>query len=139
MNNDFKQLIEQYTTNLENCINSQTLEELQENYADMESSREDVFTWVFENVETDEEQSVYFSTFGEIEGSTLDGTKGLPIFDETFDIYESFEQYEAYYQRYGCLTPEFVISWDNENILFDDGDENIEIVARPDVLMGNVD
>jgi hypothetical protein len=74
-----------------------------------------------------------------MESALIDESNGIPVFDDSFDIYESFDEYESYYQRYGCLTPEFVVSWDTENILFDDGDGNIEIVARPDVLMRNGD
>lgn len=135
MSNNFKTLIENYTSELERCIVAETLEQLQDAYTNMESSREEIFDWVYQNVETEEEQYAYFSTFGQAEADTLDGTTGIPIFDETFDIYDSFDQYEAYYQRYGCMTPEFVVSWDTENFLFDDGEANIEIVARPDVLM----
>jgi hypothetical protein len=139
MSNNFKTLLENYTSELEQCIGCESLEQLQDAYTNMESSREEILNWVFENVETEEEQSAYFSTFGETESSILDGTSGIPIFDESFDIYESFDEYEAYYQRYGCMSPEFVVSWDTENVLFDDGEGNIEIVARPDVLMGNAE
>jgi hypothetical protein len=138
MNNDFKKLLETFSEEWENVINTESLEQLQEAYTNSESTREEILTWVFENIQ-EEEQGEYFTTFGELESTLVDDSNGIPVFDESFDIYESFDEYESYYQRYGCLTPEFVISWDTENILFDDGDGNIEIVARPDVLMGNVD
>ena len=62
----------------------------------------------------------------------------VPVFDHTFNPDSSFEEYEGYYQRYGCMTPDYLVSWDNQNILFDDTEGNIEIVARPDVLMDNM-
>jgi len=139
MNNDFKQLLETYSSEWEQCLSCESLEQLQDAYTNLESTREEVLTWVFDNMQTSEEQSEYFSTFGSIESSLIENSSGIPIFDESFDIYESFDEYESYYQRYGCLTPEFVVSWDTENILFDDGDSNIEIVPRPDVLMGNAE
>lgn len=139
MNNDFKTLIQSYSDEWENVTSAETLEQLQDAYTNFESTREEILTWVFENMETEEEQSEYFNTFGTMESELIDNSNGVPIFDQSFDIYESFDEYESYYQRYGCLTPEFVVSWDEQNILFDDGDGNIEIVARPDVLMGNVD
>ena len=139
MNNDFNTLIQSYSGEWENVTSAETLEQLQDAYTNFESTREEILTWVFENMETEEEQSEYFTTFGSMESEMVDNSNGIPIFDQSFDIYESFDEYESYYQRYGCLTPEFVVSWDEQNVLFDDGDGNIEIVARPDVLMGNVD
>ena len=139
MNNDFKTLIQSYSDEWENVTTAETLEQLQDAYTNFESTREEILTWVFENIKTEEEQSEYFNTFGSMESEMIENDGGVPIFDQSFDIYESFDEYESYYQRYGCLTPEFVVSWDEQNVLFDDGDGNIEIVARPDVLMGNVD
>lgn len=139
MNSDFKNFIQSYSDEWEKVTNAQTLEQLQESYTNFESTREEILTWVFENMGTEEEQAEYFNTFGSVESQMIDDSNGVPIFDQSFDIYESFDEYESYYQRYGCLTPEFVVSWDEQNVLFDDGDGNVEIVARPDVLMGNVD
>jgi len=139
MNNNFKQLLERFSDEWESVIKTDSLERLQDAYTNSESTREEILTWIFENISDEELQGEYFTTFGEFESTLVDDSNGIPVFDESFDIYESFDEYESYYQRYGCLTPEFVISWDTENILFDDGDGNIEIVARPDVLMGNTD
>ena len=139
MNNDFNKMLDSYSSEWEQCLNTQTLEQLQDSYTNVESTREEILNWVFDNIKSDEEQSEYFVTFGQMESALIDESNGIPIFDDSFDIYESFDEYESYYQRYGCLTPEFVVSWDTENILFDDGDGNIEIVARPDVLMRNGD
>jgi hypothetical protein len=61
-----------------------------------------------------------------------------PIFDLniSFDeIDQMFEEYGSYFQRYGCLSPDQIISWDNENVLFDDEFGNVEIVKRPDILL----
>lgn len=139
MNNDFNKMLDSYSSEWEQCLNAQTLEQLQDSYTNVESTREEILNWVFDNIKSDEEQSEYFVTFGQMESALIDESNGIPVFDDSFDIYESFDEYESYYQRYGCLTPEFVVSWDTENILFDDGDGNIEIVARPDVLMRNGD
>lgn len=139
MNSNFKQLIQSYSDEWEQVLGAESLEQLQDRYTNFESTRDEILTWVFENIESEEEQSDYFNTFGSVESEMIDDSTGVPVFDTSFDIYESFDEYESYYQRYGCLTPEFVVSWDEQNILFDDGDGNIEIVARPDVLMGNVD
>ena len=62
----------------------------------------------------------------------------VPIFDDTFDVFESFDEYETYYQRYGCEAPEFIVSWDPENVLWTDG-LTIDFIKRPDILMGDTD
>lgn len=134
MNNNFKKLLEQYSEEWQSVVSSQTLEQLEESYTNSESTREEILNLVFTTIDDEQEQGQYFSTFGELETHLWENVGEIPIFDETFDIYESFDEYESYYQRYGCMTPEFIVSWDSENVLFTDG-EVIEIVARPDVLM----
>lgn len=134
MNNNFKKLLEQYSEEWQSVVSSQTLEQLEESYTNSESTREEIMNLVFTTIDDEQEQGQYFSTFGELETHLWENVGEIPIFDEVFDIYESFDEYESYYQRYGCMTPEFIVSWDTENVLFTDG-EVIEIVARPDVLM----
>lgn len=134
MNNNFKKLLEQYSEEWQSVVSSQTLEQLEESYTNSESTREEIMNLVFTTIDDEQEQGQYFSTFGELETHLWENVGEIPIFDETFDIYESFDEYESYYQRYGCMTPEFIVSWDSENVLFTDG-EVIEIIARPDVLM----
>jgi hypothetical protein len=138
MNNDFKKLLDQYSEEWKEVASAQSLEQLESAYTNSESTREEILIWVFENISDENEQGQYFSTFGELENHLWENVGDVPIFDETFDVYDSFDDYESYYQRYGCLTPEFVISWDGENVLFTDG-EIIEIIARPDVLMNGSD
>lgn len=139
MNNEFKKLLSQYQSDWETVTSSETLEQLQDTYTNSESSRDEAINWIFEQVDTEEEQAEYFNTFGQFETEITDNNGSIPIFDESFDIYESFDEFEAYYQRYGCMTPEYVVSWDDTNILFDDTEGNIEIIARPDVLMNSND
>lgn len=138
MNNNFNKLLEQFTDEWGTVVQSTTLEELQETFSRVEETRIDILNWVFEKVEDDEEQSEYFSTFGSLEANLLDTIGDIPVFDEKFDIYASFEEYETYYQRFGCLAPEYVISWDNQNVLWTD-EETIEIIKRPDILMTELD
>lgn len=134
MNNNFKQLLERFTDEWETVVNATSLHELEDTFLRCEETRTDILNWVFENLEDEEEQGEYFSTFGKLESNLLDTVGDIPVFDEKFDIYASFEEYEAYYQRFGCMTPEFVISWDRDSVLWTD-EETIEIVKRPDVLM----
>ena len=138
MNNNFTKLLEQYSEEWKSVVSAQTLEQLEESYTNVESTREEIMNLVFTTIDDEQEQGQYFSTFGELETHLWENVGEILIFDETFDIYESFDEYESYYQRYGCMTPEFIVSWDSENVLFTDG-EVVEIVARPDVLMNGVD
>ena len=134
MNNNFKNLLEQYSEEWQAVVSAKTLEQLEESYTNVESTREELMNLVFTTIDDEQEQGQYFSTFGDLETHLWENVGEIPIFDESFDIYESFDEYESYYQRYGCMTPEFIVSWDSENVLFTDG-EVVEIVARPDVLM----
>ena len=138
MNNNFKQLLERFTDEWETVVNATSLHELEDTFLRCEETRTDILNWVFENLEDEEEQGEYFSTFVKLESNLLDTVGDIPVFDEKFDIYDSFEEYETYYQRFGCMTPEFVISWDRDSVLWTD-EETIEIVKRPDVLMSEND
>ena len=139
MNNNFKKLLEQYSEEWKSVVSAGTLEQLEESYTNVESTRDEIMNLVFTTIDDEQEQGQYFSAFGDLETHLWENVGEIPIFDETFDIYESFDEYESYYQRYGCMTPEFIVSWDSENVLFTDG-EVVEIIARPDVLMnGGID
>jgi hypothetical protein len=138
MNNNFKQLLEQFSTRWDAVANASNLEEVERSFTILEELRDDILNWVFENIEDENEQGSYFSTFGQLESSLFETSGGIPIFDTDFDIYASFDEYEGYYQRYGCMVPEFVISWDDQRILWSD-DMNTDYIQRPDVLMGGND
>jgi hypothetical protein len=136
MNNNFKQLLERFSEQWESVTESSSLEEVETSFSALEETREDILNWVFDNIQDEEEQGTYFSTFGSVESNLAETYGGIPVFDDKFDIYDSFDEYEAYYQRYGCLVPEFVISWDSERILWSD-DLTIDVIKRPDVLMSS--
>ena len=138
MNNNFKNLLEQYSEEWKSVVSADTLDQLEKSYTNVESTRDKIMNLVFTTIDDEQEQGQHFSTFGDLETHLWETVGEIPIFDETFDIYESFDEYESYYQRYGCMTPEFIVSWDSKSVLFTDG-EIIEIVARPDVLMNGVD
>jgi hypothetical protein len=120
------------------------LQDLKEKYIALEISRENIFDWIIANIQEDEQKSEYMQKFGEFENSlwfdekTKQVITGIPVFDLniTFDeIDQMFEDYGSYFQRYGCLSPDQIISWDTENVLFDDEFGNVEIVKRPDILL----
>lgn len=130
MNNEFNNLLSQYNAAAEEIASASSLEDLRARYSDFLESEEAVFNWVFETIEDEVEQ-------GKLLAELV--SPGVPVFSDDFDVEESFDEYESYYQRYGCMTPDFVLSWDEGSVLFEDEDGNLEIVARPDVLMNGQD
>lgn len=60
----------------------------------------------------------------------------IPVFDGSLDEVALYNDYEGYFQRFDCINPDCILSWDTKNILFMDFDSNIiSIITRPDVLM----
>lgn len=143
MNNDleveFSELVQRFSKEWDGLVGSETLEQVEDAVTNVDSSRDEIMAWVMENIEDEAIQEEYFARFGEIEYSLEETIGGIPVFDVEFEVYDSFDQYEGYYQRYGCMTPEYVISWDGENILFADDYGTIEMIKRPDVLMSDAD
>jgi hypothetical protein len=139
MNSNFKQLLDQFSEQWESVVQSSNLQEVESRFSDVEETRDDILNWVFDNIQNEEEQGSYFNTFGEVESNLAETLGDIPVFDDEFDIYESFDEYESYYQRYGCIVPEFVISWDDQRILWSDELQFIDYIQRPDVLMGGND
>ena len=138
MNNNFKQLLERFSEQWKDVTQSSNLEEVESTFSAVEETRDYILNWIFENTEEGDEQGSYFNTFGEVESNLAETVGDIPVFDDKFDIYESFDEYETYYQRYGCMVPEFVISWDEKQILWSD-ELNIDYIQRPDVLMSGND
>ena len=143
-NEKFNSLLEEFKENFKLVSNANDLPNLKEKYVSLEISRENVFDWIISNIQEDEQKGEYFSRFGQFENSLWQGNSsqelvvGIPIFDLdiSFDeIDQMFEDYGSYFQRYGCLTSDQIVSWDKENVLFDDEFGNVEIVKRPDILL----
>ena len=138
MNNNFQQLLDVYQHNWERVVKATSLDDVEKTYMIADESRDNALNWIFENVEEGEEQTQYFEKFGRFESKLLDDMGDVPVVDDTFDVFESFDEYETYYQRYGCEAPEFIVSWDSENVLWTDG-LTIDFIKRPDILMGGTD
>jgi hypothetical protein len=143
-NEKFNSLLEEFKKNFKLVSDADDLQELKERYTALEISRENVFDWVISNIQEDEQKGEYFNRFGKFENSLwqTDNSQelvvGIPIFDLdiSFDeIDQMFDDYGSYFQRYGCMSSDQIISWDKENVLFDDEFGNVEIVKRPDILL----
>lgn len=139
LNPEFNELIQRFEDEWKTLAASETLEQVEESITNVESSKIELIDWVLDNIEDEEEQGNYFGVFGQTEIDVEENFGGIPTFDGNFDVYDSFDSYEGYYQRYGCMTPDFVVSWDGENILFSDDYGEVEMIKRPDVLMGESD
>ena len=143
-NEKFNSLLEEFKKKFKLVSDADDLHDLKEKYTSLEISRENVFDWVISNIQDDEQKGEYLSKFGKFENSlwqtdsSQEFVVGIPIFDLdiSFDeIDQMFDDYGSYFQRYGCMTSEQIISWDKENVLFDDEFGNVEIVKRPDILL----
>jgi hypothetical protein len=139
-NQKFEVLLQEFERNFNLVSNSNDLHDLKEKYTALEISRENIFEWIISTIQEDEQKGEFMNKFGKFENSLFnnDSDVGIPIFDLniSFDeIDQMFEDYGSYFQRYGCLTPDQIVSWDNENVLFDDEFGNVEIVKRPDILL----
>ena len=147
MNNNFEKMLEEFSSIFELAKKSSNLEELKIHYISFEEKREIIFEWIMTNNTSDEEKSEYLSRFAnyehdlwvDSETKTLIGE--IPIFDDTIyfeDIEKMFDDYGSYFQRYGCLVPDQIVSWDKDNVLFNDEFGNVEIIKRPDVIVNGV-
>lgn len=143
-NEKFETLLKEFERNFKFATDSLDLQDLKDKYTALEISRENVFEWVIANIQDDEQKGEYLNKFGRFENLMWQGGKnnelntGIPVFDTDISIDEidqMFEDYGSYFQRYGCLTSDQIISWDKENVLFDDEFGNVEIVKRPDILL----
>jgi hypothetical protein len=123
------------------------LEELKEEYTLFESKREEIWEYIVKNTTTDEERSQYLTEFANyeldlwVDGDTKTLIGNVPSFDDDVyfeDIEKMFDDYGSYFQRYGCLSPEQVVSWDKENVMLVDEMGNVEIVKRPDVIVNGL-
>ena len=147
MKNDFEKMLEEFASIFELAKKSANLEELKEHYISFESKRETIFDWIMQNNSDEDRRSEYLTKFAQHEHdlwvdsktNTLIGE--IPIFDESIyfeDIEKMFDDYGSYFQRYGCLIPDQIVSWDKENVLFNDDMGNVEIVKRPDVIVNGL-
>jgi hypothetical protein len=138
--NKFDQLLADFKSEFSLVTQSKTLEELRENYTNFQIKRENVFEWVMTSIDDDDMKGEYLTNFSMFEHHLwIDKNTGnvigeIPIFDEN-DIEDIFDEYDSYFQRYGCLTVDQIVSWDKQNVLFDDEFGNIDIIKRPDVLL----
>jgi hypothetical protein len=144
MNNNFETMLEEFSSIFELAKKSANLEELKDHYISFETKRETIFDWIMDNNSDDETRSEFLTKFAhyehdlwvDSETKTLIGE--IPIFDDSIsfeDIEKMFEDYGSYFQRYGCLIPDQIVSWDKDNVLFNDDMGNVEIIKRPDVIV----
>ena len=137
--NDFQNLMNDFQNNFKTVSNSKSLETLKEKYISVEISRDSIFDWILSSNGDETLKDEYMLNFERFENKLWqNGIVNIPLFDDNTsyeDIETMFEEYGSYFQRYGCLTSEQIVSWDEQNVLFDDEIGNIEIVKRPDVLL----
>lgn len=141
MSNEFKSIMEDMENSFIELHKSKSLGELKEKYTSFELNREKLIEWVNVNFnDTEELYHSYIDKIGDFEYRLFEEYGGIPVFDNNFssdDMDELFENYVSYFQRYGCLNTEQIISWDRTNILLEDELGSVEAVVRPDVLLAS--
>lgn len=136
--NDFKKMLNEFEAEFIKVNNSENLQQLKENYIKLELVRENIFDSLFEKVQDTDERGEFLKTFSKFE---YEIPYSIPLFgnDDLDTIDSLFENYNGYFQRFGCLNAEQIISWSDTEVLFDDEFGNIDIVTRPDTLVGKAE
>lgn len=136
--NDFKKMLNEFEEEFIKVNNSENLQQLKENYIKLELVRETMFDSLFEKVVDTDERGEFLKTFSKFE---YEIPYSIPLFgnDDLDTIDSLFEDYNGYFQRFGCLNAEQIISWSDTEVLFDDEFGNIDIVTRPDTLVGSAE
>ena len=136
--NDFKKMLNEFEAEFIKVNNSENLQQLKENYIKLELVRESVFDSLFEKVLDTDERGEFLKKFSKFE---YEIPYSIPLFgnDDLDTIDSLFEDYNGYFQRFGCLNAEQIISWSDTEVLFDDEFGNIDIVTRPDTLVGKAE
>ena len=136
--NDFKKMLNEFEAEFIKVNNSENLQQLKENYIKLELVRENIFDSLFEKVQDTDERGEFLKTFSKFE---YEIPYSIPLFgnDDLDTIDSLFEDYNGYFQRFGCLNAEQIISWSDTEVLFDDEFGNIDIVTRPDTLVGKAE
>ena len=136
--NDFKKMLNEFEAEFIKVNNSEKLQQLKENYIKLELVRETMFDSLFEKVVDTDERGEFLKIFSKFE---YEIPYSIPLFgNDDLDIIDSlFEEYNGYFQRFGCLNAEQIISWSDKEVLFDDEFGNIDIITRPDNLVGSVE
>lgn len=138
MNNDLKPLFRKLDSSFKLVSESEDLNDLKELYSQFELVRDEIIGWIEKKSSDEELQIQQLTEFGRIEDEIYQRHGGVPVFDESLsdEVMENiFDEYSAYFQRYGCLDFTDIISWDSKSILIEDEIGTLEIVMRPDLLM----
>lgn len=144
MRDEFNKKLQEFSEVFRYVISAENLEKLKDAYFSFEEKREEIFHWVFQYDCDEEQKNEYLTELAMfehdfwIDKKTRNLIAEVPIFDDSIlfeDIEKMFDEYGSYFQRFGCLRPDQIISWDRQNVLFMDEFSNIEIVKRPDILL----
>ena len=137
-NNEFNVFIEEYEKHFDIISNCKNLQKLNDAYSAYIVSKENIEDWIISNTEqySDEYES-YYQILDKSEYRFV-SEYGLPYFDDTMEsshVYGIYNEHSSYFQRYGCMYFDQIVSWDKNSMLVEDEIGNCLIIARPDVLM----
>lgn len=139
----FATLVNEYNKNVRLCSQTKSLEEVENYYTNIILGRDEIYDLIykyFDNTSVGDNVDKKLADFNTME-IDLFNSYPIPCFDTTLNIFDLFSDYEPYFQRYGCMFVDNIISWNESEILFHDYEMDdyemdiIEIIPRPDVLM----
>ena len=137
MKDDFNNLIDNYKSKFKPVYDSNNLDILKEKYSEYSICKENIIDWILSNADQDSEESnKMFKILDNTEYKFI-SDYGIPIYDDipSEELEEIFDDHTSYFQRYGCISFDQIISWDMKSILFEDEIGNCEIIIRPDILI----
>ena len=137
MKDDFHNLIDEYASKFKPVYDSNNLDILKEKYSEYSICKENIIDWILSNADQDSEESnKMFKILDNTEYKFI-SDYGIPIYDDipSEELEEIFDDHTSYFQRYGCISFDQIISWDMKSILFEDEIGNCEIIIRPDILI----
>ena len=137
MKDDFHNLIDEYASKFKPVYDSNNLDILKEKYSEYSICKENIIDWILSNADQDSEESNKMIKILDNTEYKFISDYGIPIYDDipSEELEEIFDDHTSYFQRYGCISFDQIISWDMKSILFEDEIGNCEIIIRPDILI----
>ena len=114
MKDDFHNLIDEYASKFKPVYDSNNLDILKEKYSEYSICKENIIDWILSNADQDSEESnKMFKILDNTEYKFI-SDYGIPIYDDipSEELEEIFDDHTSYFQRYGCISFDQIISWD---------------------------
>lgn len=133
---NWSKFVEDFKLKTRDASRSVALEDFRDKFVDADIFMVELIS-IVETFSVDEQPSKAYA-LQMLYAKTWKDLGGIPNWDTTFNPKTSYNEYEAYYQRFGCSDSDCLISWDTQSVLVHDGVSTPQMIMRPDVLMSSV-